>query len=68
MIASFCIVFKIGIQEIGKEEYFKDYKHHKKLDNDDQPCLFSPTWHLGKSLGVKSEYPFYYFHFKILNR
>lgn len=43
MIAPIRIVFKIRFQEIGKEKNFQDNEHDKKLDQDDQPNLFTPT-------------------------
>ena len=58
MIASLGIVFKICVQKIGKEEDFQDYKHHEKFDPNNQPRLFSPLGHGGKSFFVKSKYFF----------
>jgi hypothetical protein len=62
MIAALGIGLEIGIQEIGKEENLQNHKHHKKLDDDDQPCLFSPFGHIAKSFLVKQYYFFQYFH------
>lgn len=58
MIASLGIGFKVCIQEIGKEEDFKDNKHHEKFDNNNQPSLLPPFWHVGKSLQIKLIYFF----------
>lgn len=46
MIASVSIVFKVCFQKIGKEEDFQDHKHHEKFDQNDQPHLLSPFWHV----------------------
>jgi len=43
VFASVRIVIKIRLQKIGKEKDFKDNKHDKKLDQDDQPNLFAPA-------------------------
>jgi hypothetical protein len=43
VIASVLICFKVGLQEIRKEENLKDYEHDKKLDQDNQPNLFAPA-------------------------
>jgi len=43
MIAPIRIVIKIRFQEIGEKENFQDNEHDKKLDQDDQPNLFTPS-------------------------
>ena len=43
MIAPIRIVFKIRLQEIGKEKDFQNYKQNEKLDEYDQPNLFTPA-------------------------
>jgi hypothetical protein len=43
MGTSVLIGFKVGLQEIRKEENLKDYEHDKKLDQDNQPNLFAPA-------------------------
>jgi len=43
VFAPFRIVIKIRLQEIGKEKDFQDNEHDEKLDQDDQPNLFTPT-------------------------
>lgn len=43
MIAPIRIVFKIRFEEIGKEKDSQDNEHDKKLDQDDQPNLFTPA-------------------------
>jgi hypothetical protein len=58
MIASFGIVFKVGIQEIGEEEDFQNHKQDEKFDHNDQPSLFAPLRHIGKTLFIKQKYFF----------
>ena len=43
MIAPIRIVIKICFQEIGEKENFQDDEHDKKLDQDNQPNLFTPA-------------------------
>ncbi len=53
MVASFRIIFKIGLQKIGEKEYFQDYEKHKEFDQNNQPNLLSPSGKIGKSFTVK---------------
>lgn len=62
MIAAFSVIFKICLQEIGKEKDFEDNEHDKKLDQDDQPNLFAPPWHRSETLGIKTINPPEYLH------
>ena len=62
MIASVLISFKISLQEIGKEENFKDYEHDEQFNKDYQPDLFAPTRKVRKPLSVKPESTFQYIH------
>lgn len=62
MIAALCIVFKMGIQKIGEEEDLQDHKQDEKFDHYNQPGLFTPFGHVGKSLFIKQEYFFYEYH------
>lgn len=43
MITPIRIVIKIRFQKIGKEKDFQDDEQDKKLDQDDQPNLFTPA-------------------------
>lgn len=56
MIASVIVVLEVGLQEIGEKENFQDHEHHKKFNKDDQPDLFPPFGHIGKTFAVKPEY------------
>jgi hypothetical protein len=58
MVASFGIVFKVGIEKIGKEEDFQNNKHDEKFDRNDHPRLFAPVGHMGKSIFIKQKYLF----------
>ena len=62
MIATFGIVFKVRLQKIGEKEYFQDDEHDEKFDQDNQPNLFSPFGHIGKSVTVKPYYFLEQFH------
>ena len=62
MIAPVRIVFKIRLQEIGEEKDFQDYKQNEKLDQDNQPNLFTPARKVRKSIIVKPESTFKYIH------
>jgi hypothetical protein len=62
MIAAVGVVAKIRLQKIGEKEDFQDNKHDEKFDQNDQPNLFSPFGHVGKSIAVKSYYFFEQFH------
>jgi len=62
MIAPIRIVFKIRLQEIGKEKDFQNYKQNEKLDEYDQPNLFTPAGKVRKSIIVKPESTFKYIH------
>lgn len=52
MITPICIIVKIGFQKIRKKEDFQDNEHDKKLDQNDQPNLFSPTGKVRKPIIV----------------
>lgn len=56
MIAAVIIILEIGLQKIGKEENFQNHEHYKKFDEDDQPNLFPPFRHIGKTVTVKPKY------------
>ena len=43
MITTISVVFKICLKEIWKEEDFQHNEQDKKLDQDNQPDLFSPS-------------------------
>ena len=62
MIAPIWIIIKICLQEIGEEKDFQDNEHDKKLDQYDQPNLFTPTGKVWKSIIVKPESTFKYIH------
>jgi hypothetical protein len=62
MVSPVRIVCKIRLQEIGKEKDFQDNKQDKKLDQDNQPNLFSPTGKVRKSIKVKPEGTSKYIH------
>lgn len=42
MIASILISFEVTFQEIGEKENFKDKKHDKQFNQNNQPNLFAP--------------------------
>ena len=62
MFASVRIVIKIRLQKIGKEKDFQNYKQNEKLDEYDQPNLFTPAGKVWKSIIVKPESTFKYIH------
>ena len=53
MVTSLCIAFEIGIQKVGKEKYFQNHEQYEKFEPDDDPGLFTPFGHVGKTIFVK---------------
>jgi hypothetical protein len=47
------VSFKICFQKIGEEKYFKNGKHDKQFDEDNQPELPAPKAHIPKSVYIK---------------
>jgi len=54
MFASLRVVVKVGFQKIWEKEDFQNHEHDKKLDQDNQPDLFSPASHFTESVEVKA--------------
>lgn len=62
MIAAVSVVAEVRLQKIGKKEDFQNDEHDEKFDQNNQPNLFSPFGHIGKSVAVKPYYFLEQFH------
>lgn len=62
MFTSFPVAGEVFLQHIGEEEKPEDGKHDKKLDQDDDPQLFTQRPHVPEALVVEVPHAFEMVH------
>jgi hypothetical protein len=57
IFTSLFIIFTFCPEEIGKKENSQNCKHNKKLNENYDPNLSPPGWHIDEAIIIEAEYP-----------